>query len=151
MREAIGGTWLFGIVVVFIVLFSGYLAMSVNYSKAFKVKNAIVDILEKEEGHSDAAKDKIKEYNKNVGYGVSSNCETGYTGADPVSSAAGSNVKYRYCIKCESNNSVDGSRLPTSYYSIKVFFKLDLPVIGNMFVFPISGETKPIRSACKGV
>ena len=42
MREAIGGTWLLTIVLVFIVLFSSFLALSINYSKAFKVKNGIV-------------------------------------------------------------------------------------------------------------
>jgi hypothetical protein len=45
MREAIGGTWIFSIVIVFIVLFSSYLAISVNYSKAFKVKKVIYQVL----------------------------------------------------------------------------------------------------------
>ena len=42
MREAIGGTWIFGLVIVFIVLFTSYLALSVNYSKAFKAHRNIV-------------------------------------------------------------------------------------------------------------
>ena len=47
MREAIGGTWIFSIVIVFIVLFTSFLAISVNYSKAFRVKNGIINIIEK--------------------------------------------------------------------------------------------------------
>ncbi len=39
MKESIGGTWLLGFVLVFIVIFSAYLAVSINYTKAFKVKN----------------------------------------------------------------------------------------------------------------
>ena len=35
MREAIGGTWLFGLVLTFIVFFASFLAVSINYSKAF--------------------------------------------------------------------------------------------------------------------
>ena len=37
MKEAIGATWLLGIVLTFIALFSGYLAFSINYSKAFRI------------------------------------------------------------------------------------------------------------------
>lgn len=50
MREAIGATWIFSIVIVFIVLFTGYLAFSVNYAKAFTIKDRIVDVLEKYSG-----------------------------------------------------------------------------------------------------
>ena len=62
MREAIGGTWLFTIVIVFIVLFSSYLAISVNYSKAFKVKNGIVDLIEQNEGLSSETQTQISNY-----------------------------------------------------------------------------------------
>ena len=44
MREAFGGSWLLGFVALFIVLFSAYLAVSINYTKAFKAKNKIVSI-----------------------------------------------------------------------------------------------------------
>jgi flagellar basal body-associated protein FliL len=50
MREAIGATWIFSIVIVFIVVFTGYLAFSVNYAKAFAMKDSIIDILEKYNG-----------------------------------------------------------------------------------------------------
>ena len=50
MREAIGATWIFGIVIVFIVVFTGYLAFSVNYAKAFAMKDSIIDILEENNG-----------------------------------------------------------------------------------------------------
>ena len=46
MREAFGGSWLLGFVALFIVLFSAYLAVSINYTKAFKAKNKIVSIIE---------------------------------------------------------------------------------------------------------
>ena len=41
MRESMGATWLFGIVALFIVLFSGFMAYSISYTKAFKTKNEI--------------------------------------------------------------------------------------------------------------
>ena len=45
MREARGGTWLFGIVILFIALFSAFLAYSVSYTKAFNTKNEIINII----------------------------------------------------------------------------------------------------------
>ena len=74
MREAIGGTWIFSIVIVFIVLFTSFLAISVNYSKAFKVKNGIINIIEKKEGVSDSTVAEISDYLNNVGYLVYSRC-----------------------------------------------------------------------------
>ena len=44
MREAIGGNWLFNIVIFFVILFTGYLCLSINHTKAFNVKDDIVKI-----------------------------------------------------------------------------------------------------------
>ena len=59
MRESIGGAWLVGIVITFVVLFTSYLALSVNYSKAFKVKNEIISLIEENEGLTDKTQEKI--------------------------------------------------------------------------------------------
>ncbi|MDD4706044.1 MAG: hypothetical protein PHS24_02365 [Bacilli bacterium] len=148
MREAIGGTWIFGIVIVFIVLFSSYLAISVNYSKAFKVKNAIVSMIEKYEGHGAEVQGLIIKYNKEVGYGVSSNCGTRGKGYDNVTTNTG--IRSRYCVKCtQANTSSESNRMHKSYYNVTVFFKLDLPIVGNIFVFPVTGETKPVYGFCQ--
>ena len=50
MREAIGGTWLFQIVIVFILLFTGFMCLSINRSKAFNVKNQIIETIESYNG-----------------------------------------------------------------------------------------------------
>ncbi len=141
MREAIGGTWIFTIVIVFIVLFSGYLAISVNYSKAFKVKNSIVSIIEQHEGLNTGAQDEIENYLSGVGYYVYSKCSSGETGYGPNTT----NTGYKYCIS--KRESGEGTFRKT-YYMVRVFFRLDLPVLGNLFVFPVSGETKAVYFAC---
>ena len=94
MRESIGGTWIFGIVVTFIVLFSSYLAISVNYSKAFHVKNEIVSIIEKYEGFNNASKNAIDTYVKGYGYGVRGSCSGNERGVDE------SNGRFKYCVSC---------------------------------------------------
>lgn len=50
MREAIGGTWLFQIVILFVLLFAGYMCLSINHSKAFNVKNEIIQTIQTYKG-----------------------------------------------------------------------------------------------------
>ena len=142
MREAIGGTWIFSIVIVFIVLFSGYLAVSINYSKAFKVKNGIINIIEHNEGLNQTAQNEIDNYLGGVGYYVYSKCmiDEGENGYSPNNTNSG----YRYCIS--KRVSGEGT-LAKAYYKVRVFFRLDLPIIGSLFVFPVTGETKAVYFA----
>lgn len=148
MREAIGGTWLFTIVIVFIVLFSSYLAISVNYSKAFKVKNGIVDLIEQNEGLSSETQTQISNYLDKTGYFVYGECNSKAGEKGYESNGAGNN--YKYCIvKTNAANEelVAGSTVERAYYKVKVFFRLDLPVLGDIFTFPVTGQTKAIYYA----
>ena len=137
MREAIGGTWMMGIVVFFIVLFSGYLAISVNYSKAFKVKNSIIGYIEKNKGMNNKTQDDINAYLDTIGYYVSSSCNGRGTGYGDV------NGNPRYCVEKHDANA-EYVTMKKTYYTVTVFFKLDLPIIGSIFVFPVYGETRTI-------
>ena len=142
MREAIGGTWIFSIVIIFIVLFTGYLAVSVNYSKAFKVKNGIINIIEHNEGLNTTAQSEIDNYLGGVGYYVYSTCTTSSNekGYGPNTT----NTGYRYCIS--KRESGEGTFRKT-YYKVRVFFRIDLPVFGSILVFPVTGETKAVYFA----
>ncbi len=158
MRESIGGTWIVGIVIVFIVLFTSYLALSVNYSKAFKVKNGIISIIEENEGLTDAAQEKIRNYLNNTGYYVYGECskvDIDYgdykdddtqsygqlKGYEQQNSTSG---KYKYCVYTRK---VDDKVLSRKYYRVTVFFKFDIPILDNMFTFPVTGETKAVYFA----
>ena len=116
MRESIGGAWLFGIVVVFIVLFTSFLAISVNYSKAFRVKNYVVDTIEKYEGHGNDTQVIIQNYNKGIGYGVSSSCSNRGKGFDKTIKSNGTE-SFRYCVECHESFSSErnGNRMPKTY------------------------------------
>ena len=142
MREAIGGTWLFGLVITFIVFFASFLAVSINYAKAFNVKNEVINIVSKYEGNNGNSRNAIREYLRYQGYMVTGTCPSDYTGYDL--SLDGNKVtqgKSYFCIKSESssNNAVD-----KKYYSVIVFFKIDLPIVGRLTNFQIKGETEAI-------
>lgn len=148
MREAIGGAWLLGIVMTFIVLFASFLAISINYSKAFKVKNNVVDLIEKNEGMTSDTVNDIWSYLQSQGYILKGKCAPGYTGFDKDGKADQQN-KSLYCVK-KNKPSNEGTALEKSYYSVQVFFRLDLPIFGDIFTFKVSGETMSIYFAKDG-
>ena len=57
MRESIGGTWLFGIVITFIALFAAFLSYAISYTKAFNLKSEILNMIERAEGWTDSDED----------------------------------------------------------------------------------------------
>ena len=46
MRDAFGGTFMIMVFLVFIMVYICFTAVALNYAKAFKVKNAVIDFLE---------------------------------------------------------------------------------------------------------
>ena len=157
MREAIGGTWLFNLVIFFVLLFAGYMCLSINYSKAFNVKDKIINELERNGGvknftsQNDLSLSNISKYMREVGYRTTGKCETEIydygCNRDGVCSAISPNVNYSYCLKeVKANDTYKHSRpqefIYISYYKVKVFYQLDLPVIRSLFEFNIKGDTK---------
>lgn len=49
MRDAFGGTFMIKLFLVFIAIYIGFTAIALNYAKAFKVKNKIIEYLESSE------------------------------------------------------------------------------------------------------
>jgi hypothetical protein len=184
MKSAISNIWLLGLVVLFIFVFSGYLAVTVNYTKTFKVKNEMLTIIEKQKGVVDistpTAKNSIvktgQSVSSNVGslqimalylhgsaYRVTGTCDThtesSYVGnkwygvsdlgvPSPGSGksvtptvkevTAGSKDKFYFCFARGKgkNGSVN--------YRIQVFYKMDLPVLGDLFTYRVEGTTVEI-------
>lgn len=157
MREAIGATWITGIVLAFIALFSGYLALSINYSKAFKVKDGIVDRIEKHGGPNAASLNDIANMLEEIGYNSKGNCSVidsahnSYIGVNK-SSPSGRNPgsgTYNYCLmKINSKNNTPAGiagdnkgQFESAYYRVVVFFSLSLPIVQDFANFYITGET----------
>ncbi len=49
MRDAFGGVFMIRLFLVFIVIYVAFAAVSLNYAKAFRIKNKIIDLVEKNE------------------------------------------------------------------------------------------------------
>ena len=146
MREAIGGTWLTQLVIVIMFIFVAFLALSINYSKAFRVKNEVLSIIEKKEGIT-----QINNANKflaNNGYNTVGKCEVGSYGflinnvTATLIDNSNKNNKYNYCIS--KTKSITTNFPNRSYYKVKLFFKFNLPIVGDVYTFKVDGETKDI-------
>ncbi len=157
MRESIGGAWLFGIVIVFIFFFSGFLAYSISYTKAFNVKNNIITYIEQYEGYSTSEERDLLSLDdeslgksvegmafrliKNTGYNYSGTkgieCEGTQDGSTNYVKTGG------YCVVkyCPNGPDADNSNV---HYKITTFIALKLPIIDITVKIPISGETRTI-------
>lgn len=150
MREAIGGTWIFQIVVFFVLLFTGYMCLSINHSKAFNVKDTIIKAIEREEivdldnPESDPAIQKIVEYLKKASYRTTGTCSEGYHSYNRDGQIDSRNASF--CIaKVNKNNTIPdryGEIPDMSYYRVEVFYQLDLPIFRKVFQFRVKGDTK---------
>lgn|SRR5574344_1129813 len=149
MRETIGSTWVFQLVIVFILLFASYLALTINYSKSFKVKNEVITIIENNEGMTEDGIKLVGSYLTGSSYNTMGHCPIGWVGAkslegtvNSLEAVGNSSTYYYYCInKITGYHTVYANR---SYYKIRLFFKFDLPVIGQISTFNVDGQTNEI-------
>lgn len=135
MREALGTTFIVNLIVIFIIIFVILFAGSTGYTKAYKVKNQIVNIIEENRGVIGATtKKEINDYLGRVGYKVGGKvtlpkkCEQNTNG-------------YRYCIE-KIDQSGDGENGRKYYYRVTTYMYLEIPIIASLIQIPVSGETK---------
>lgn len=168
MKEAYGSMLLWIIVIFFLAVFSSYLALSVNYSRAFKVKNEIVNIIERNKGlstrsgSSTNAIQEIQEYLADVGYRTKGTCGKKTRDYNEEYAASGGWTGYSlnggettnnavFCIHAVTtgvtrrSNASQTYEFPYSkYYTVQVFFKLDIPIFDQIFKSSIYGSTKTL-------
>lgn len=150
MRNAVGSYILFVIVIFFVVLFSGYICISINKAKAFNTKNEIVKAVERYApdiepnivGNSEF-KDDIKRIMSEAGYRNDGKCEKNAKGYTNIGEACTDPSSCAFCIETTAVKA-SGSGLSGSYYKITTFYHLDLPIISSVFNLKTTGETKVI-------
>lgn len=152
MRDAFGGVANLVIIVVFLVLVSGYLAFNVNYTKAFRVKNKIISALEQYEGQcdpmtpSDKCNQQILEYMNALGY------DSPYLNIEASAGEPQWTCNNGYCIQknclTSENSDIVSDKRKRAYYKVVTQINIDIPIINKILpglkIFQISGDTKPI-------
>ena len=150
MRETMGSTWIFQLVFVFILLFVSFLTVTISYSKSFKVRNEMTSIIEKYGGYNSTSKKIIDTYIQANGYRNMGKCmfnegenmigiDTLSEGAHPIQlNAVNRKNKYYYCVKKER---INNGAISDVYYEVTLFYKFNLPIMGNIATFRIRGKT----------
>lgn len=144
MKEVSSSTWSFQIIIFFILIFACFLILTINYNKAYGVKNKLLTIVEKYEGINCSTAQIIDSYLSNKAYATVGKCpDDGNTWYGASSggaiSLADENTKYLYCF---SETTVKKSSSTLVYYNVVAFYKFYLPVIGDIATYEISGKTK---------
>lgn len=138
MRDAFGSTFMFKILIVFIVFFTSFMCVAVQCAKIFRARNEIITTLE------------VKQYSTEDGnklddsiIGVLNKYSLNYVGDD-------SNIINSVKSKCGDGHSVANVCINNlndngkPYYKVTVYFVISFPFISD-FIIPISGETEVIR------
>lgn len=163
MRDSIGGSALMYLVIIFITVVMILFSSILTYSKGYKIKNRIVEIIEKYgeyEMYDQYGKNLItEEINPDLsiaGYNVSApkkcnsirnnlvNGENAKYDANKLSNNL-NRYGYNYCVfewcnqKNSSNECIDKKG---KYYVVVSFVEFKIPIVGEFMSFPIYGETK---------
>ena len=147
MSDAFGAKYYIGTALLFIALFSSLLAISLNYTKAFRVKNTIVSYIEKNDGclHDGSLETKINNYvaemdyyvnNVNPGSSVIQTVDTYHVVSDGFRYARGYCI-YHYTSSDESVFSHKGD-----YYKVVTYIQITFPFFGLDVKVPVTGETR---------
>lgn len=149
MKEAIGQVFSLEFIIIFLLVVNGYLAFNVNYTKAFRVKNEIRSIIQKNEGLTKAAMDDIGDYMASVNYTQSTEfnswCER--EGLYVCKASYGS-----FCMDVTTSpkygTDASGNNIG-AYYTIYTFVDINIPVLNRFLpslggIFSVTGETSLI-------
>ncbi len=161
MKESIGAVFLFQIAIAFLLLFTGIMSLTINHSKAFGVKGSIITSIEYNEGidlrnatlPTDLIDAMTEESYRTTGKCPEDEDDVVYFGFD----REGRKNSYEpsICIaKITFSNDLNmpsGSYIPSEiqkgcYFKAIVFYKLDFPVLKEVFKFSLYGETRVMYS-----
>lgn len=149
MRDAVGGAFMIKIFLIFLALYIIFVGVAVNYAKAFRVKNRIINIIEQNEGitnYTDNSsssvlgqiKESLNEYHYKVQGINRDQC--------PESQYGYMNDEYGYCIGLVTTG-VENDGIVYEYYRVKTYVIISFPFFedGLSFRIPIKGETRKIE------
>ena len=140
MREAFGGTFMIELLLIFLAIYIAFIAVALNYAKAFRVKNHIIDMIEQKEG--------IDSYSDNNGIIGEINTylsQFGYFVTIPNKSEDNIHCYSNgYCIEeFAGTSSIEG--ISAKYYKVTTYMRVEFPFFDLNISIPIQGETRMIQ------
>lgn len=139
MRDAFGATHYISFALVFIAVFASMLAISLNYTKAFRIKNQIINYIEVNNGLSESLKSDIDSYVTKMDYYI--------TNFNPGSSSYRSEFqnecnKRGYCIYKITAYDKYTKEIKGAYYKVVTYLHFEFMFFDVHVDVPLTGETK---------
>ena len=148
MKDAFGGILNLALISVFLLIVSGVLGFTVSYTKAFRMKNIVIDAFERYDSlgclsgdrEDSACKSKIEAGAESIHYAPNSlNCPNDYENMDGL-----------FCYK-ESNSLKDTGGV--QHKNVKTFriitqVDINIPIINKIMglrIFQVSGDTRELE------
>ena len=150
MRDAINGAWLYGVVLVFMMVFISYIAITFNYSRVFQMKSVLITKIEQNQGVNENSLKGMGAVIGSYGYTATGNCKGKYLGvrstkpSEYTISKQCAEDKFNYSSICLKRVVVSTSHTPKYYYKVGAFFGFSLPVVGQIYSFYVEGESNEI-------
>lgn len=153
MKEAIANAGIFNLVIIFVIILIAFFIGSLSYSKAFKVKNKILEEIEKDQaytiGVNNSTEDRVEEWIGNIGYRVntgntrnSSNCPTVTGNGGEQGKLVNSDGDYQYCVYEFDTCTAKADKAKCGkYYRVTAYMYFDIPILSGLLRIPVSGET----------
>ena len=170
MKESVSVTTIFQIVILFILLFTAIMCLTINNSNAFGVRDEIINIIEMNNGNylsddnSGYLSEEIVDAISAAAYRTTGVCDAEYTGFERNGQPVGPGDLASVCIREVSvtdgidsyldellGDTVDAEFIEGKYYQIVLFYQLDLPVMRQVYNFQTKGETKIIYEETRSV
>lgn len=167
MRQSIGATATFNIVIIFILVVFSVLCATLSYYKAFKVNSAVLSIIDKYEGYNQYSISEIQTYLESIGYKkgnascpesrTAENKTTAYlVGTNSDKYNATQDTNYAYCVYYYNDDrgekvkkSTNNNKEPIYYnYSVVTYIFVDMPLVDN-FKIPIHTKGERIYNFSK--
>ncbi len=154
MKGAIGNAFILNLVITFMLIFFSLLIGSMAYSKAYKTKDYLINMIDKyeiegkttfyapEDPDGQEWDNEVNEYLGRIGYIISDKNE-GCPNKGKYGLLRNTNKGYDYCIYKRYDYLDDNPLVARKYnYMVLVYMKFDIPILGEFIKIPITGETK---------
>lgn len=138
MRESIGSTFLYNIIILFIIVTFAFLSGTLAYMKSFKANSRIINAIEKYEGYNSEAVAEIDNALSTLGYTQE---KAGCPLKNGIEAVEQVGEYYQYCIYHFSPENSD--LVNKDYYGVVTYMRFNFPVVGE-FKIPLYAKTEKV-------
>ena len=139
MKKAVGGAYVYNLVIIFLLIMLGFFLALFSYTKAYRVSKSVISIIENHSGYNNETKKDIDAYLTSMGY-TKFTLTVESCPEQKTSSGAKVKAKDAYDGLCIYEISNDKTYIN---YGVLSYMIIDLPLI-NLIKVPIYGETERI-------